>query len=31
MRRALEDGVPRTDSDFRRVLGYGELPPEAEI
>ena len=31
MRRALEDGVPRTDSDFRRVLGYGELPPGAEI
>ena len=31
MRRALEDGVPRTDGDFRRVLGYGELPPGAEI
>jgi hypothetical protein len=31
MRRALEDGVPRTDNDFRRVLDYRELPPGAEI
>ena len=28
---AVRDGVPRSDSDFRRALGMGALPPRAEL
>ncbi len=28
---AVRDGVPRSDSDFRRALGIGTPPPGADI
>jgi hypothetical protein len=31
MRRALEDGAPRSDADFRRALGMKPPPPGADI